>query len=833
MDSSPIYTSVNVPTVITSPSVTCLQWSEDGQAFFTSKSAVYIMTPEHGINFDTNSVLKSSVDEDSDDTPSLGWFRTMIAFDKTDACRWTDFSQDWGATSLGSMDISVWAMTLSPSHITPDAGCILAVLSSNMDLTLWIANKNTLIGEWKKISNVTSTLLDNFLKGESLSRTANTIAAQIMCIDWSYQPNFALSPALQLDGSFLVCGNRAGNLLFIKYTEKTEDKIQLEYKLVVGDQWILQVAFSKWILAEPMTCIALIAYSTPDGSVGFVKIMQTLRKAVKHSPLGLPFSVSTTFEQLETTISDGRKGALTALKWIDIPGRPPILVYTRPGTIHFWSDPSLSFVSAQTSTSSSSRHWSGLYSLQLKTQKRSIGSSFLQPVSGMQYVHDRDALVLSLVDGSFHVVHGIAGIAHSEPTLDYSWPNTTISVMDTTNSTNMISGDRLQSLRSDSLSTTVRGVFERVERMSGVTFADMMRTSGMICYDDGLGSLMWLHEATRPADFDYKHDAKHNSVLTVAKVWDDANDEELLNKLGQVLRNPIIGPAPLYYLRFIFFHFRQRSTLIRLHSQLIDTLRINESEVAGSDNGYHSMGIDLDTSTWSGQRRAQGPDLEVRQDLRNSLKRHLFGYSEILSLRMRLSLADFAWKISSNAQQQAQYGIVAQKLIMSISNQNLRMLIRHSIAVTGLLALDDIPFVLRLVVQSRLPGSPENISAEGRILSEMTERIAPLHEHGNYLSERCPACGVEVPLQDIINATCQNGHSWSRCSITTFILSTAHVRTCIGCSRKAFLPLSGMDENGGGEYFLPAAARKSWFVAELLEAVHRCLFCGNAFVSML
>lgn len=53
------------------------------------------------------------------------------------------------------------------------------------------------------------------------------------------------------------------------------------------------------------------------------------------------------------------------------------------------------------------------------------------------------------------------------------------------------------------------------------------------------------------------------------------------------------------------------------------------------------------------------------------------------------------------------------------------------------------------------------------------------------------------------------------------------VRTCIGCSRKALLPVSqslAVDES-----WLPTAAR-SWIVKELLEAVQRCLFCGNSFV---
>ncbi|KAJ3850791.1 putative zinc-finger of transcription factor IIIC complex-domain-containing protein [Lentinula lateritia] len=821
MGSSTIHTSLNVPTVITSPSVNCLQWSEDGQAFFTSKSAVYIMTPEHGINFDLDSVLKSSVDEDTDDNPLLGWFRTMIAIDKTDACRWTDYSQDWSATSLGSMDISVWAITVSPSQSTSDAGCILAILSSNMDLTLWIAGKNAVKGEWKKIACVTTMLLDHFMKDTSLSATANTIAAQVLCIDWSSQPNFALSPAPGLDNSFLVCGNRAGTLLFIRFVYTSYNKISLEYKLTVTDRWILQVAFSQWILVQPLTCIALVAYSTPDGTIGFVRVTQTLQQTAKQTPFALPFTMSTAFEQLETKVLDTRKGALTALKWVDVPGRLPILAYTRPGTVHIWSpsDPSPFSISHPNSiTTLYHPPWSGVQTLTLKTPKQlSIDSSPLHQSTGMQYISARDALVLCLVDGSFHVVYGIAGVACS------------------------------------SLSTTARGVFVRIERAAAAsnsnsvgvgggagTFADAMRASGMVCYDGGLGTVMWIHERTRPADLSYKHDAKHNSILTVTSLWDgEDSDENVLGTLQRVLNRPVlteIGPAPLHHLRPIFFHLRQRARLARLHDRLLEILEIGDDENGTEQLHQNTTNVYQDA-------------MNIRLDLRKSLKRHLFGDQQLMRWRMKLSLTDFAWKLLSlDTIKQSQYGAIAQRLLAQISHQNLKVVIQHLIgviSVTGRVT-PNIPFILRLILQSSLPSSspssisssppsPEDLSliAEGQKLLEAVNRVLPQGHTNNYLSlsETCPACGVQVPFQNIINAACENGHTWSRCSITTFILSKAHVRTCIGCSRKAFLPPKNLLTKHSS--LLPNAVSESWFVEELLQAVHRCLFCGNAFVSVL
>lgn len=167
------------------------------------------------------------------------------------------------------------------------------------------------------------------------------------------------------------------------------------------------------------------------------------------------------------------------------------------------------------------------------------------------------------------------------------------------------------------------------------------------------------------------------------------------------------------------------------------------------------------------------------------------------------------------------------------------------------------------MVQGLLPGLPPDLAKEAQELSVRLSTAVPgltrlnAALHGNDqdqvttgLSESCPACHVNIPLVDITGALCENGHAWSknenlsdafrdsayygiftaRCSITSFILSTPMVRTCIGCSRKAFLSLS--QKTAGDMNWLPFEAR-GWVVEELLEAVHRCLFCGNSFVSIL
>jgi hypothetical protein len=56
--------------------------------------------------------------------------------------------------------------------------------------------------------------------------------------------------------------------------------------------------------------------------------------------------------------------------------------------------------------------------------------------------------------------------------------------------------------------------------------------------------LMFWPRASRPSDFSYKHDAKHNSTFMVAKAWDDTDDDAFLQELSEVLNEA--KPGLLY-----------------------------------------------------------------------------------------------------------------------------------------------------------------------------------------------------------------------------------------------------------------------------------------------
>ncbi|KIJ96924.1 hypothetical protein K443DRAFT_133983 [Laccaria amethystina LaAM-08-1] len=757
----PVSTALNVPTATSCPSVNCLQWSSDGQLFFVTKTAIYILTPDHGINFDNTSVIKSSLTKESrEDSQALGWFRTIIQFDKSEGVRWPDHSQAWGAASLGSIDLSPSSVAISPSGLSSDGGCVLAILSSNMDLTLWAAGKNYLKGEWPKAADVTPFLLETHPSEDILK-------SQIVSMAWTPFADFNVCPTPLVNSSFLVTGSRAGSITLLRYHAHKEMKHI--HTILVADRWISHLAPSAWSFASPGVCEGYIAHGSADGSVGLIKITQVLQEADGEFHFAQNFRLEVTVERGPELIFGPDKTGITALRWVDIVGR----AHSR--RLQTWNRASLDC------------SWRRIrldgISLSPNQDTKSINNRICTP---------SNILVLTLSDGSFHTIHNLSK--------DPSW----------------ISQKEDDQITSDILSKMSRSVFVKAEQ-GAVDRNDMNRITGAISYDDH-ATFLWAYETANPSDFSYKHDAKHSSMLIAARMWEDDEDDVFLEGLANTLNavRTAAGSEPLHVLRPYLFNLRNQRRLASLHPRFLEILKLTFAD--------HSIDIHIPQCT--GEMTP-----ELRRDFRTSLSRHLFGWDVLLSLRMRLSLADFAWKLSISPEQQADCGHVAQGLLNTISHRVLRTIIRHLASVTNSLQPNDVPFVLRMVVQSLLPGSPPDLSQEGRDLAALVQGLTSNPSLvSNELNEVCPACKVEVSLQDITTATCPNGHTWARCSITTFILSTPRVRTCVGCSRKAFLPV--LAPKLPDHSWLPPTAR-GWVVEELLEAVHRCLFCNNGFVNVL
>uniref|UniRef100_A0A0W0F4A6 Transcription factor IIIC 90kDa subunit N-terminal domain-containing protein n=1 Tax=Moniliophthora roreri TaxID=221103 RepID=A0A0W0F4A6_MONRR len=739
----------------------------------------------------------------------------MIQFDPKapSAIKWPEYSPvnkvvglEWSAVSLGSIDPSIWTICFSPSGLGFDNGCVMALLTSNMDLSIWMATRNALKGEWIKVVDVTPILLSIYAPDPSRATTTQTLCAQIISITWSSPADFALQPTPNIDTSLLVAGTRAGSLLFFRFDAK-KATVNILGTVKVSSQWITHVAFSTWILVEPGICEGTVAYATSAGRIGLVNVRQTIQQGEAEAPrtlFGLNFHIQTTFEHMKGLVIATNAAGITALKWIHPPDRSPVLVYNTPGLVRLWSAPA-----------SSTEHWGGSRQFLLKAPRIHATSSSVHPVTGLQYIAARDSLLLCLLDGSYHVLRSFS----TSPELQIDGEFSTLQI--TRSAREVFERVELMTLRKQEKERENEGSKEKEkEREKEIGFRDVNRMCAMGLHDES-GVVAWIHEASRPTDFSYKHDAKHNSMFVVARLWDDLTDDAFLIHAVEALLacRTARGLAPLNILRSILFHMRSGPLLERIHTQLLAILSIKEMDTAV---------LDVVFPEWDGQMSP-----EFRADMRGSLLRHLSGWDALLSMRMRLLLADYAWKMTGDPKKRSEYGHVAQTLLTTISHRNLRSILKHLGAISSAFTLEDVPFVLRMVVQSVLQGSPADLAKEGERLSGIVHAMFPPEQQAStwdHLDERCPACNKAIPLTNIITAECPNKHIWSRCSITTFILTTPDVRTCIGCTRKAFLP--GSSRNNAAKSSLPEGLR-GWFVEELLEAVQRCLFCGNAFVTVL
>jgi hypothetical protein len=108
-----------------------------------------------------------------------------------------------------------------------------------------------------------------------------------------------------------------------------------------------------------------------------------------------------------------------------------------------------------------------LLTIALQTQKTSDDSSALHPASGIAYNSQHDALIISLFDGSFHVIQDIYTAPKYVPDGDTD-------------------------LTSKKLSLMARSIFLKVEG-GDLQKTDVNRISGMISLDNGW-TFVWIHE---------------------------------------------------------------------------------------------------------------------------------------------------------------------------------------------------------------------------------------------------------------------------------------------------------------------------------------------------
>ncbi|OBZ74221.1 hypothetical protein A0H81_05958 [Grifola frondosa] len=331
---------------------------------------------------------------------------------------------------------------------------------------------------------------------------AKTLQAQTTCIGWSSQTDFGLTPAPSIDGSLLAAGNRAGSITFLRFLGKSGE-IQCVETVPVSDRWVNHLAWSSWRAPEHGMCEALLACGCTDGSVILVKVVQSLSSTIQFAS-DHELKQSFEIQDVRPCEPDGR--GITGMKWVDVNahGVSSVSVFHKSGMLHLWSGVSAAF------------GWSGSRALLLRTQKLS------------------DALVVSLSDGSFHVVHNLS----VEPSMDPP-PAAT-------------------GFTSGGLSAASRSVYLKTESEQP-QFKDVNCINGMMSYDGG-SMFVWIYESSQ--------------------LWNDDIDSGVLDALAEKIAyaKAVTGEAPISLLRPVFLHLREPQRLSRLYLQILEILRRPISE---------------------------------------------------------------------------------------------------------------------------------------------------------------------------------------------------------------------------------------------------------------
>lgn len=239
-----------------------------------------------------------------------------------------------------------------------------------------------------------------------------------------------------------------------------------------GDFKSLSVASSPLAYRTFSPCLvqASVACGVPDGGIVIISVSLLVEHAPRESVATLRFQFELQNEGGSVCPTDNN--AITALKWIEsdrhaVSGgqnffacpqvaypTQSILAYTRSG-----------IVCLQTFHSELPLGWAGTRVLELKLQPLSSSSTPYVANSGFVYYEQRNALMVCLYDGSFHMIHDVSTCPSIYP-LD-------------------------RSLSSEELTRRARSVFAVSE--GEVSFSDANRTSGICDYDE-TGTVMWLHE---------------------------------------------------------------------------------------------------------------------------------------------------------------------------------------------------------------------------------------------------------------------------------------------------------------------------------------------------
>ncbi|WVQ99399.1 hypothetical protein IAU59_006532 [Kwoniella sp. CBS 9459] len=309
----------------------------------------------------------------------IRWWNTGIEVDKDgsrdDVYGWAEVGEESTAI-LKENSITTRQAIWSPSNLSDIGGCLLVVLSSSMQVSVYAPRNDPYSKQWDEIADLTALtkahLPPQATRPELTER--GMLELRTSTLAWSSHP--PVESMIGIDGSLLALSNRAGKLAVWSYGSQKRFRRLEQVDLRIKGGWVVDMAWSEWKLVDPHTCEAQLALSVTDGSVRLLHV----RRGVG----AYPDSDGSRSWKLEVSqpfmLDRGDKRTIASIKWIQ-----DVLLWTKAGSVHLFAD-----------TNNRTVSWEGVRTLRLARVGNWASANGLGPCVGIHRInHDSIIIVLS------------------------------------------------------------------------------------------------------------------------------------------------------------------------------------------------------------------------------------------------------------------------------------------------------------------------------------------------------------------------------------------------------------------------------------------------------
>ncbi|KAM0786541.1 hypothetical protein ACM66B_001998 [Microbotryomycetes sp. NB124-2] len=800
-----VLSSAHFPYTPLTPTQRTIGYNQDGQLFVLTRGEINVFTPTLGTQVDSTPASSRALPGSSKTCESAGQqastsklnpfdsqhliplFRSVLPVEKKEIVLWAEWVNEMQVATPGMVEPFWQSASWSPSGIGSLGGCVLATLTNNCEVLLFEPSKNSHKGEWAETYDLTSHLIrialpdENFKENriyslqERLIVVARVLECQASSLAWSEAVVSAYG-----DFSILAVGYRSGHIALWRRSGRQKVEILQRYRVDERAGSIVNVAWSRWHTIktddDKTLAVACLAVADAQGNVWSLEVSQNVTEiqpsyAVPESPDQVEQAVNQVATLHPRRLCEPDSRAVTQFLYFG-DSQKPMLAYAKLGVVNVVTMSSANDEGHDFDIASNDQ-------VELQTEKTWIGSTSYAPCCGLAYFSAQNAIVATLEEGSVHVI-GLEGSPHLVQDEDDAHSTAAMSAR---------ARDNFE--RSRPQSKTLRSE----QQVKSFKLREGPCVGGFVGLD-GRGLVAWHYSISRPDTILYQTNASTPSFLVI---WQLAHSEHDVSALRSYVEHVLGGvgqdDASL-----------TRKLLVPLY--ILDREIENEQVLEYIRSLDNAMDVDGPAAT---QGVIDAPKLAAAA-FGDSLVRD----ASLDRLRVREALLRFALRHGKLAQEQqhrvlVSHTAVARNVAREVASRLASILSRAS----GKLQARELAILGRISLASAaLP--PINPTDE-MLLPPDALVSAFLQD------ESCPACSGAVPLVNIRDASCGNGHKWERCSITFSVISSTNVRTCVSCERKALGQLPSTSSS---------ADDPDGVVNAILRAATSCLYCGGSWMRI-